>query len=416
LALIPVGLALGAYAGVRAADHARRPRRLRQLLRARRGAARQCGLPPAAEALTRRRADLQAGSWALTFCVGSYAVPILTPAALALAIYSMLPLLRAGERALVRDAHPGDDAVNVVVCVGALGLGQPLAAAVQCWVNCAADVAVLGSRERARRLLDAGLPTPTRARVTVAGRDTTLARVQRILRAGAGHQTALQLKAEAIADAASLPLLGVSALAWPVIGPSAALAILFSAPVNAVRAAGALAVSKQLGALLGEGVLVKDGRALEALATVDTVRFDKTGTLTSDALLVTEVVATGVWEPARVLAAAAGAEARLTHPLARALTAAAAQSACEPLHATATDFRVGFGVTAVIDGAPVLVGGRPPAGSRHRHRRACPARAGCRRGPGRDGLAGGGCDGRARGHQRVRARAPGSRRRAAFSP
>ncbi|MBK1633096.1 hypothetical protein CKO31_20545 [Thiohalocapsa halophila] len=446
MALVQVGLALGTYAGQRVAERSQRPRRLRRLLRGR-GWDRSGRQPDAeadAQALTRRRADLHVGNWALALCVGSYALPVLTPAAVAVTIYSMLPLLRAGERSLVREGRVGDDAVNVVVCVGALGLGQPLAAAVQCWIYHAADVAVLGSRERARRLLDAGLPAPTRVRVlhgdtevptavdglrpgdlvalatgepvpvdgriecgsisvdqqrltgesvprplgpgdpvyagtlvlhgearvrvAVAGRDTRLARVQRILREGAGHHTRLQLQAEAIADATALPLLGASALVWPVIGPSAALAILFSAPINAVRAAGALAVSNQQSALLREGVLVKDGRALEALAQVDTVLFDKTGTLTADALQVSEVIATGDWVPARVLAAAAAAEARLTHPLAQALVAAAAQRAdCPPVQATATDFRVGFGVSAVIDGERVLVGGR-----RHLHAAGIP--------------------------------------------
>jgi heavy metal translocating P-type ATPase len=453
MALLQLGLALGAYAGQRVVEGGQRPRRLRRHLRER-GAGGTGQSPAAADAadiLLRRRADARAGSWAVALCLGSYAVPVLTPAALAVTIYSMLPLLRAGERALVRDGRVGDDAVNVAVCVGALGLGQPLAAAVQCWIRHAADVAVLGSRERARRLLDAGLPTPAqarvlhgdtevptavdalrpgdivalatgepvpvdgriergsisvdqqqltgesvpralgpgdavyagtlvlrgeaRARVTVAGRDTTLARVQRILREGAGHHTQLQLKAEAIADAAALPLLGMSALAWPVIGPSAALAILFSAPINAVQATAALAVSNQLAALLRDGILVKDGRALEALAEVDTVLFDKTGTLTTDALSVTEVVATGGWAPARVLAVAAAAEGRLTHPLAQALvTAAAQQSRCAPLHATTTDFTVGSGVSAIIDGEQVLVGGR-----RHLHDAGIPIDARARR-------------------------------------
>lgn len=442
MALLQVGLALGTYAGQRVAERSRRPRLLGRLLRAQ-GGGRSAGQSRAedadAQALTRCRAALHAGNWALALCVGSYALPMLTPAAVALTIYSMLPVLRAGERSLLREGRVGDDTVNVVVCVGALGLGQPLAAAVQCWIHHAADVAVLGSRERARRLLAAGLPIPTqvrvvhgdtevqtavealcpgdlvtlatgepvpvdgriergsisvdqqrltgesvpralgpgdpvyagtlvlhgevRVRVLVAGRDTRLARVQRILREGAGHHTQLQLKAEAITDAAALPLLGASALVWPVIGPSAALALLFSAPLNAVRATGALAVANQQSALLRDGILVKDGRALEALAEVDTVLFDKTGTLTADALLVSEVIATGGWPPARVLAAAAAAEARLAHPLARALVAAAAERAdCPPLQAMATDFRVGFGVSAVIDGEQVLVGGR-----RHLH-------------------------------------------------
>lgn len=437
MALLQAGLALSFYAGTRVMERLQRPQRLRQRLRTRgnrRIQERQNSID-AAVVLQRRRADLQASSWALALCIGSYALPILTPAALALTVYSMLPLLRASEYELLHKRRIGDDLVNFGVCIGSLGLSQPLGAAVQCLVFHAADVAVLRSRERARQLLNTGLPTPAPARVLrdgietrlavdglqpgdlvllatgepvpvdariqtgsisvdqqrltgeslprtlgpgdlvyagglvlrgeaqvqvmVAGRDTVLARVERLLRDSAGHNTQLQLKAEAIADAAALPLLCTSALVWPLIGPSAAVALLFSAPINAVRAAGAMAVSGQLAVLLEHGILIKDGRALEALADVDIVLFDKTGTLTADELTVAEITATGSWKPARVLAIAAAAEGRLTHPLAQALAAAAAREPdCPPLRATDLDFRVGFGVIATIDSQRVWVGGR----------------------------------------------------------
>ena len=437
MALLQVGIALGAYAGMRVVDRVHRPRRLGRLLRAR-GAAkaqRRRATDDTPAALKRRQADFAVGNWALALCLGNYALPVLTPAALALTVYSMLPLLRASEQSLLRDGHVGDDLVNASVCVGSIALGQPLGAAVQCWVFHAADLAVLKSRERARRLLDAGLPALAPARVlrdggetrvavdalrsgdlvllatgepvpvdgriaagslsvdqqqltgetvpralgpgdpiyagslvlrgearlevTVAGRDTVLARVERLLRESAGHRTQQQLKAEAVADVVSLPLLGVSAALWPLIGPSTVVALLFSAPINALRAVGALAISDQLAVLLTHGILVKDGRALEALADVDTVLFDKTGTLTADELRVTAVTATGGWTSARVLAAAAAAEGRIMHPLAQALVAAAAKEPdCPSLRAHDLDFRVGFGVTASIDGQRVLVGGR----------------------------------------------------------
>jgi len=127
MALLQLGLALGAYAGQRVVEGGQRPRRLRRHLRER-GAGGTGQSPAAADAadiLLRRRADARAGSWAVALCLGSYAVPVLTPAALAVTIYSMLPLLRAGERALVRDGRVGDDAVNVAVCEAGAGLGQP---------------------------------------------------------------------------------------------------------------------------------------------------------------------------------------------------------------------------------------------------------------------------------------------------
>jgi len=180
---------------------------------------------------------------------------------------------------------------------------------------------------------------------------------RRQLRSAADYTSRLQLLGEKRSDQIALPLLIGSSVALPFLGPSSAFAILFSAPANSIRGTASLATSSHLTAITHEGVLVKDGRALEALAGVDTFLFDKTGTLTSDDLLVTAVVSSGTWSREQILARAASAEAGLSHPLAKALIHTAAvevgsDTESEPEHSS---FRVGYGVVATVSGGESLL-------------------------------------------------------------
>ena len=80
-----------------------------------------------------------------------------------------------------------------------------------------------------------------------------------------------------------------------------------------------LAVLGAIGRAARQGAIIKGGLYLEALGTVDTIVLDKTGTLTLGNPEVTSVHPCGGATPESVVRAAAVAEARSEHPLAKAV-------------------------------------------------------------------------------------------------
>ncbi|CDN15349.1 Lead, cadmium, zinc and mercury transporting ATPase; Copper-translocating P-type ATPase [Richelia intracellularis] len=65
------------------------------------------------------------------------------------------------------------------------------------------------------------------------------------------------------------------------------------------------------------GILIRSGRALEKLSTVDTIVFDKTGTLTKGEVVVVKVENCNPHiSSSRVLTLATSAEQHFTHPVA----------------------------------------------------------------------------------------------------
>lgn len=120
----------------------------------------------------------------------------------------------------------------------------------------------------------------------------------------------------------------------------------------------ALVISVPLGFFAGIGVestngmLIKGGKYLEALAKADTVVLDKTGTITTGALSVSSVwTAEGVSEQ-MLLRFAASAESLSTHPVAKAIREAAGDAS------EAEDIReiAGRGIEAVVEGRKLLAG------------------------------------------------------------
>jgi Cu2+-exporting ATPase len=108
------------------------------------------------------------------------------------------------------------------------------------------------------------------------------------------------------------------------------------------------------GFLLGRGVMLKDGSALERLAAANIAVFDKTGTLTEGEprLLEASFVDDRGWS----IAAALGQASR--HPFARALTRAATLKGAPPATLDEVAERPGDGMEATADGVTVRLGRR----------------------------------------------------------
>ncbi|MDV6261961.1 heavy metal translocating P-type ATPase [Rhodococcoides yunnanense] len=209
---------------------------------------------------------------------------------------------------------------------------------------------------------DSGL----RVQVTAVGDDTALAGIGRLV-ADAQNSTS---RAQRIADTAAgwlfwfaLGAAVITAVAWTLLGmPDDAvirtITVLVIACPHALGLAIPLVVSIATERAARGGVLVKDRLALETMRTVDTVLFDKTGTLTNGEPTVTAIEVAAAGRSAEdVLALAAAAEADSEHPLARAIVCAAQiRNLTVP---AATDFQSSpaVGVSAVIDGARIQVGG-----------------------------------------------------------
>ncbi|QLG50518.1 heavy metal translocating P-type ATPase [Natrinema halophilum] len=106
------------------------------------------------------------------------------------------------------------------------------------------------------------------------------------------------------------------------------------------------------------GVLIKGGRYLEAVAESDVLAIDKTGTLTTGDLSVTDVIPLEGADEADVLRRASAVERRSEHPLGRAIVGYATERGLGPSDVVVSGFEAltGKGVRAEIDGTTYFVG------------------------------------------------------------
>jgi Cu2+-exporting ATPase len=210
-----------------------------------------------------------------------------------------------------------------------------------------------------------------RVSITAVGEATVLAGIQRLV----AQAQASRSRAQALADRAAAALFYVAVAAgiltfivWASLGDMDAaversVTVLVISCPHALGLAIPLVIAISTSVAARSGILVKDRLALERMRTVDTVLFDKTGTLTIGEPAVRDIVGIGMSRD-EVLRLGAAVEADSEHPLARAIVRSAAETG---ERMAASEFRsiTGRGVSAVVDGSTVEVGG--PALLRERH-------------------------------------------------
>ena len=199
------------------------------------------------------------------------------------------------------------------------------------------------------------------------GAQTLLAQIVVMVGEAQRSRAPIQRLADRVAEFFVPAVVTVAVLAfisWSVWGPEPrlALAVLSSVAVLIIACPCALGLATPMAVMVGTGrgagagILIKNAEALETLERVDTLIVDKTGTLTEGRPAVTAVVPVdGVGEE-ELLRVAAGLERGSEHPLAAAITRAAADRGITV--PDATDFRAepGRGVLGSVEGIRVALG------------------------------------------------------------
>jgi Cu+-exporting ATPase len=156
----------------------------------------------------------------------------------------------------------------------------------------------------------------------------------------------------------------ISFFAWQFLGPEPRLAYAIVAAISdliiacpcALGLATPMSVLVATGRGARAGVLVRDAKALEAFARIDTLVVDKTGTLTEGKPSLGEVVAVEGNDAAHVLAVAAALERGSEHPIAAAVLAGAAERQVPRLEVGGFESATGMGVSGQVQGRQAALG------------------------------------------------------------
>jgi Cu+-exporting ATPase len=202
---------------------------------------------------------------------------------------------------------------------------------------------------------------------TLVGKDTTLARIVRMVEEAQGSKAPIQRFADVIASYFVPAVIGIAIVTfviWYFVGPAPVLtvALLNFVAVLIIACPCALGLATPTAIIVGtgkgaeHGVLIKNGEALERAHQIDTVLLDKTGTLTRGEPVVTDVVAAPFSSPEEILRLAASAEHSSEHPLGEAVVKAALDKKLEL--SPSSDFNAipGQGVEALVEGKKLFLG------------------------------------------------------------
>jgi Cd2+/Zn2+-exporting ATPase len=203
--------------------------------------------------------------------------------------------------------------------------------------------------------------------VTAVAGESTIGKVEKLIREAENARTQRQELIERLAGAYVPVVLMVAALVWFFTSKSASAEIRGQAAERAitvlvVTCPGALLIAyptamvAAFAAAARLGIMVKNTRTLESASTVDTVVLDKTGTLTTGKFSVSRLAPAEGVDPAVLLQAAADAEQSSNHPLARSILETAEKARLKPRAISDYQEMHGRGVSAVTPDGTVRAG------------------------------------------------------------
>ena len=190
------------------------------------------------------------------------------------------------------------------------------------------------------------------------GEDSSIQRMIRLVQSADAGKAKIVGLADRWATWIVVIALTAAVLTWLATGESIrAVTILVVFCPCALVLATPTAIMAAIGNATKHGFLVREGDALERLATVSKVTFDKTGTLTQGTPQVIAVLSFSEHTEEELYTLAAGAEQLSEHPLGKAILRCRKESCSEPLP-PAEQFQMipGQGVSARVEGRTVLAG------------------------------------------------------------
>ncbi len=202
---------------------------------------------------------------------------------------------------------------------------------------------------------------------TRVGKETTLARIVRMVEEAQGSKAPIQRLVDVIASRFVPAVIGIAIVTfvvWYFVGPPPALtfALLNFVAVLVIACPCALGLATPTAIMVGtgkgaeHGILIRNGESLERANRINSVLLDKTGTLTRGQPVVTDVIAASSFPAEEVLRLAACAEQSSEHPLGQAVVRAAQEK--KLALSLASDFNAipGQGVEVVVEGKKLVVG------------------------------------------------------------
>jgi len=195
-------------------------------------------------------------------------------------------------------------------------------------------------------------------KVEKTGQDSTVAKITHILNTTVDFKSTIQLRADTLSRQLVNPVLIASGVALPILGFNGALAIVNAHPKYRMMGIAPISILNYFKLASKQGILIKDGRSLELLNSVNTIVFDKTGTLTEEQPHIGTIHCYSDHTENDILVYASATEYKQKHPLAKAILQEAEKRQLSIPSIKDSEYKLGYGLIVNVAGQIVHVGSK----------------------------------------------------------